>query len=244
MEQSHLDNIVIALLFASDEALSAKRISAILDDVETSDIRASIDRLTHRFSGDMPSILLESVAGGWQLSTNPDYADYVAKLYSGRRKQRLSKAALETVAIIAYKQPVTRADIETVRGVSCGGVVTTLMERTLIKIVGKAKVLGAPFLYGTTHEFLEYLGINSLKDLPSIEELEALLEHEESTQVPEDRELSAAGEPGGSTNEETAAVEEGEGNVDEEDDHEWEAYSASKDQPQGEDDADPVQLDG
>jgi segregation and condensation protein B len=183
MEPTHLDNVVLALLFASDEPLSARKLSAIVDDVETSEIRACIDRLGERVLMTSPCIKLESVAGGWQLSTNPEYADYIARLYSGRRKQRLSKAALETVAIIAYKQPVTRADIENIRGVSCGGVITTLMERTLIRITGKAKVLGAPFLYGTTQEFLEYLGINSVKDLPSMEELEALLEREESSQA-------------------------------------------------------------
>jgi segregation and condensation protein B len=193
MEPTHLDNVVLALLFASDEPLSARKLSAIVDDVDASEIRGCLDRLGERILMTSPCIKLESVAGGWQLSTNPEYADYIARLYSGRRKQRLSKAALETLAIIAYKQPVTREDIENIRGVSCGGVVTTLMERTLIRITGKAKVLGAPFLYGTTQEFLEYLGINSVKDLPSIEELEALLEREESSQVAD--ESLAAPEP-------------------------------------------------
>jgi segregation and condensation protein B len=183
MEPNHLDDIVLALMFASDEPLSARRLSAIVDDVDASEIRASIERLGDRIRVTSPCIKLESVAGGWQLSTSPEYAAYIARLYSGRRKQRLSKAALETLAIIAYKQPVTRADIENIRGVSCGGVITTLMERTLIRITGKARVLGAPFLYGTTQEFLEYLGVNSLKDLPSMEDLEALLEREESSQA-------------------------------------------------------------
>ena len=183
METEVLDQTVLALLFASDEPLSAKKISGIIDGAETNDIRESIKRITERLGEDFPSLVLESVAGGWQLSTNPQFADFIARLYSSKRKQRLSKAALETLAIIAYKQPVTRADIENIRGVGCGGVVTTLMERTLIRIVGKARVLGAPFLYGTTPEFLEYLGINSVKDLPSMEELEQLLETEESNQA-------------------------------------------------------------
>jgi hypothetical protein len=103
---------------------------------------------------------------------------YVSRLYAGRRKFRLSRAGLETLAIIAYKQPITRAEIESLRGVGSGSVVANLMERSLVEIVGKAKVLGAPFLYGTTKEFLEYLGLNSLKDLPSAEDLEALLARE------------------------------------------------------------------
>lgn len=192
MESIPLDNIILALLFASDEPLSARKLAGLLDDVDVAEVGAVVERIGAGLQSDLPSISLERVAGGWQLSTNPEYAEFVARLYSGRRKQRLSKAALETLAIIAYKQPVTRADIENIRGVSCGGVVTTLMERTLIRIVGKAKVLGAPFLYGTTQEFLEYLGLNSLKDLPTIEELEAMLEKEAAIEAERDGET---GEP-------------------------------------------------
>jgi segregation and condensation protein B len=182
MDQEKLDNAVLALLFASEDALSARRIAGVLDDgVSTDDVNASVNRLTEFLIEKIPSIRLERVAGGFQLATNSDFAEYIALLYSGRRKQRLSKAGMEALAIIAYKQPITRADIENVRGVGCGGVITTLLERSLIRIVGKAKVLGAPFLYGTTPEFLEYLGLNSLKDLPSMEQLEELLEKEESS---------------------------------------------------------------
>jgi len=183
MEPAKLDDTVIALLFAADEAISARKMASVIENVDTAMVNESLDRLKERFTKEMSSIVLEHVAGGFQLSTNSEYADFLARLYSGRRKQRLSKAGMETLAIIAYKQPITRADIEAVRGVGCGGVVTTLMERSLIQIVGKAKVLGAPFLYGTTHEFLEYLGLNTLKDLPSMEELEALLEKEEAANV-------------------------------------------------------------
>jgi segregation and condensation protein B len=250
MDDTHLDNVVLSLLFASDEPLSAKKISNILDDVDTGEIRRSMERLGGRIRTDTPSIVLEAVAGGWQLSTNPEYAEFIARLYSGRRKQRLSKAALETVAIIAYKQPVTRADIENIRGVSCGGVITTLMERSLIRIVGKAKVLGAPFLYGTTHEFLEYLGINSLKDLPSMEELETLLEQEEATQAPveaeqaDEADASATGSASIEEFEDTATGQSQEDveKVDEED-HEWKAHSTTNEEPQIEDDPDRVQLD-
>ena len=144
-----LDDTVIALLFAADEAISARKIAGVIENVDTSAVHESLERLTERFAKEIPSIVLEHVAGGYQLTTNPAYAEFLARLYSGRRKQRLSKAGMETLAIIAYKQPITRADVEGVRGVGCGGVVTTLMERSLIKIVGKARVLGAPFLYGT-----------------------------------------------------------------------------------------------
>ncbi len=186
MEPSQLDNVVLSLLFASDEPLSTKRLSAIVKDVEPGDLTASVARVEKRLADEFPSIVLERVAGGLQLATNPEYAEYVSQLYAGKRKQRLTRAGMETIAIIAYKQPITRADVENVRGVSCGGVLTTLMERGLIRIAGKAKVLGAPFLYGTTPEFLEYLGLDRLKDLPSVEELEAMLEQEESAQAERD----------------------------------------------------------
>ncbi len=180
MDNGNLDNIVFVLLFSADEPLTMRKISSILDDTPAAEIKASIENWRKKLADEAWSIVIEKVGGGYQLSSRAEYAPYIAKLYTGRRKMRLSKAALEALAIIAYKQPITRAEIENVRGVACGGVVTNLMERALIKITGKAKVLGAPFLYGTTHEFLEYLGLNSLKDLPNMEELEALLEREES----------------------------------------------------------------
>lgn len=191
MDTSKLDDIILALLFASEEPLPVRKIASVLGEVSVPDVKDALGRLETRTRENTPSIVLEQVAGGYQLSTNPEYANYVAGLYSGRRKHRLSKAAMESLAIVAYKQPITRAEMENIRGVGCGGVITTLMERSLIKIVGKAKVLGAPFLYGTTQEFLEYLGLNSLKDLPTIEELEALLEEEESAREGEEESATA-----------------------------------------------------
>jgi segregation and condensation protein B len=177
-DNANLNNIVMALLFASDEPLSVRRMSAILEDASGDEIKKSIEQWRRRLDEEAWSIAIEQVAGGYQLITRVEYAPFVGRLYSKRRKLRLSRAGLETLAIIAYKQPVTRADVENVRGVSSGGVIANLMERALVKITGKARVLGAPFLYGTTPDFLEYLGLNSLKDLPSLEELEALLEKE------------------------------------------------------------------
>jgi segregation and condensation protein B len=177
-DDAELDRIILALLFASDEPLTPARIAQILE-IPNADVIRSVDRLTDWLEDERFSARIERVASGYQLATRPEFSKYIARLYSGKRKQRLSKAGLETLAIIAYKQPITRAEIENIRGVSCGGVITTLMERSLIRISGKAKVLGSPFLYATTQEFLEYLGLDSLKDLPDLEELEALLEKEE-----------------------------------------------------------------
>jgi segregation and condensation protein B len=203
MDSENLDNIVLALLFSADEPITIRKIASILEDVPASDIKSSVDNWRRKMDDESWSIVLERVAGGYQLSSRPQYAPYIARMYSGRRKLRLSKAALESLAIIAYKQPITRAEIEHVRGVGCGGVIANLLERSLIRITGKAKVLGAPFLYGTTPEFLEYLGLNSLQDLPSLEELEAILEREEgvASEPLDDGETPAPVEEGG---EETA----------------------------------------
>jgi segregation and condensation protein B len=182
-DNAQLDRIVFALLFASDEPLSAARIAKVLEEPAT-EVKAALLRVAEYLEAERSSSMLEQVALGYQLATRPEYSKYIARLYSGKRKHRLSRAGLETLAIIAYKQPITRAEIENIRGVSCGGVISTLMERSLIRIVGKAKILGGPFLYGTTHEFLEYLGLNDLNDLPGLEELEALLEKEEYGEEP------------------------------------------------------------
>lgn len=192
MENPNLDNIVLALLFASDEPLSARKVAALIEDVTAADVRQAIDTWNARADAEAWSIGIEQVAGGYRLATRPDYAPYVSRLYAGRRKFRLSRAGLETLAIVAYKQPITRAEIESIRGVGSGSVVANLMERSLVQIVGKAKVLGAPFLYGTTPEFLEYLGLNSLRDLPSLEDLEALLAREASAETVLEGELAAA----------------------------------------------------
>jgi len=206
MEQLGLDNIILALLFASDEPLPVKRITSVLDEVDAADVRESLGRLESRFAGEDSAIRLEQVAGGYQLCTSPNYSDYVARLYRGRRKQRLSRAAMETLAIIAYRQPVTRVDIEGVRGVGCGGVITTLMERSLIRIVGKARILGSPFLYGTTQEFLEYLGLNNLGDLPSLEDLGALLEQEAASESADETADADAGDSRGEPESVSAAA--------------------------------------
>ena len=175
---ANLDNIVFALLFAADEPVSIRKMASIVEDAPGEDVKAAVERWRKRFDEEAWSVRIEQVAGGYQVSTRENFAPYIGRLYSGRRKFRLSRAGLETLAIVAYKQPITRAEVENLRGVGSGGVMTNLMERALIKITGKAKVLGAPFLYGTTSEFLEYLGLNSLSDLPSLEELENLLEKE------------------------------------------------------------------
>lgn len=224
-----LENIVLALLFASEEPLTIRRIGSIVEDATGDQIRCAIRRWQRRFDEESWSIRIERIAGGYQITTRPDYAPFIARLYSGRRRVRLSRAAMEVLAIVAYRQPVTRAEIETIRGVGSGGVIANLMERSLIRITGKARVLGAPFLYGTTPEFLEYLGLDSLDDLPSLEELERLLEREAHPEGAVESGAEAA--PAGAAESEphTRSVPDGDGVDDEDESFDFEGAVAALD---------------
>ena len=134
-------------------------------------IRAAVKRLNEQYEASGRSFRIEKVAGGWQIRTLGEFADDLAVIRKRRNEGKLSQAALETLAIVAYRQPVLRADIEAIRGVACGEVLRSLMERRLIKIVGRAEELGRPMLYGTTKHFLEVFGLAGLKDLPRASEL-------------------------------------------------------------------------
>jgi segregation and condensation protein B len=173
-----------ALLFASDQPLTLAKLASLLPDADRKEIRKVLDALREEYDRDERGFTIVEFGGGYSISTRPEEASIVRRLYKGRRKVRLSKAALECLAIIAYKQPVTRLEIEEIRGVSVSGVIGTLMERDLIAIVGRAETLGHPLLYGTTKALLDYLGLRSVKDLPQLSELEDLLaEREESKQL-------------------------------------------------------------
>lgn len=161
---------VEAALIASDRPLPAARLAEALGRVKPAAVQAAVDSLNGHYQQTGRSFRIESVAGGWQILTLPCFADTLQKLQRTRASMRLSPAALETLAIVAYKQPILRADIESVRGVACGEVLRSLMERHLVKIVGRAEELGRPMLYGTTKSFLEVFGLASLKDLPGVEE--------------------------------------------------------------------------
>jgi segregation and condensation protein B len=169
-----------ALLFSSPEPLTAARLASLLGGgVSPADVRRSLDRLRETYDRDGRSFALEEVAHGYRLATRLEFAGVVSRLFTGRRKARLTRAGLETLAIVAYKQPVTRQQIEGIRGVDAGGVLATLLERNLIRIQGRSEAVGRPFLFGTSRHFLEYLGLKDLRDLPRIEELEALLDQRE-----------------------------------------------------------------
>ena len=165
-----VESVVEAVLFANDEPLTVERLANIVG-TGVRQIRQHIKNLNDKYKANNNAFRIEQIAGGYQMLTLSVYNHWLKNLLHVRDQSKLSPAALETLAIIAYKQPVIRADIEAIRGVVVGEIVRGLMYKGLVKIVGRAEVLGRPMLYGTTKKFLEVFGLNSLKDLPKIEEL-------------------------------------------------------------------------
>jgi segregation and condensation protein B len=169
-----LEQRVEALLFASERSLSETKIKTVLG-LETEDatkqIKLIIDSLNESYNVNARAFRIERIAGGYRVMTREELAPLVSRLHAERQQQKLSQAALETLSILAYRQPVMRAEIEVIRGVACGEVLRGLMERRLVKIVGRAEELGRPMLYGTTKEFLSIFGLANLKDLPDVQGL-------------------------------------------------------------------------
>ena len=165
-----LESVIEAVLFASDESLTAARLANITEST-TKQVREHIKSLNKKYKANNSAFRIEQIAGGFQMLTLSRYNHWLKKLLRARSETKLSPAAMETLAIIAYKQPVIRADIEAIRGVAVGEVIRSLSYKGLVKIVGRAEILGRPMLYGTTKKFLEVFGLNTLKDLPKIEEL-------------------------------------------------------------------------
>ena len=170
MDGRQLEAIVEALVFASPEPLTPKMLFKLLADEPKDDVQAALDRLIVRY--EQPGGLhLAQVAGGVQITTRPELHDWVRRLFHERSAQKLSVAALETLSVIAYRQPVTAAEVNEIRAVNASGVLSTLLERHLIKIVGRKNVVGRPFLYGTTKEFLIRFGLKDLADLPNMQDM-------------------------------------------------------------------------
>jgi segregation and condensation protein B len=158
-----------ALLFSTHHPLTAGRLAELMDLPATKPVRAAIKDLNSQYEESHRSFHIEQVAGGYQLLTLPEFGEHLQKLHQREIDTKLTKAALETLASIAYKQPILRADIEAIRGVACGETIRSLMEKRLVNIAGRAEEPGRPILYGTTKRFLEVFGLNSLKDLPQSE---------------------------------------------------------------------------
>jgi len=162
------ESTVEALLFATDSPLPAPRIAQILGVGTARDVKKHIAALNARYEQTGASFRIEELAGGFQMLTLPAYNTWLAKLLRVRRETRLTPAALETLAVVAYRQPALRAEVEAIRGVAVGDVLNRLREMGLVKIVGRAEIVGRPLLYGTTRKFLEVFGLASLDDLPEV----------------------------------------------------------------------------
>lgn len=173
MEREDIRSIVESLLFVADGPLTIQRLGEVLEGAEKEDVRSILDELQAELENSRRGVRLVEVAGGYQLRTAKVNADWVKKFLGGR-PARMGRATLETLAIIAYRQPITRAEIEAIRGVDVDGVINTLLDRSLIRAVARKDVPGRPFLYGTTPEFLQLFNLKDLTHLPTLKEMEEI----------------------------------------------------------------------
>jgi segregation and condensation protein B len=173
MEPENIKSIIESLLFVADGPLTIQRLSEVLEGVEKEDVRSTLDELQSELENSRRGVRLVEVAGGYQFRTAKVNADWVKKFLGGR-PARIGRATLETLAIIAYRQPITRAEIEAIRGVDVDGVINTLLDRSLIRAVARKDVPGRPFLYGTTPEFLQLFNLKDLTHLPTLKEMEEI----------------------------------------------------------------------
>ena len=172
--------VIEAVLFAAEKPVSLARLKQLIPHAKNGELQEALSSLEQHYRDH--AFTLAKIAGGDQLLTRAEDHDYVKRLFATRARPRLSQAALETLAVIAYKQPVSRIEIEAIRGVNSDGVLGTLLERNLITIKGRAETVGRPLLYGTTEEFLRYFGLNDLSELPKPEEIEQMLRAREEMQ--------------------------------------------------------------
>jgi segregation and condensation protein B len=170
MPDNNLKSVIEALLFANEKPLTIEQIRIVCDNMEANEVRRLLEELKSDYEQSNRGIRIAEIAGGFQMITAANFAPFLKKFFKERHVERLSKPALETLAIIAYKQPLTRLEIESLRNVNVDGVMKSLLEKNLIRISGRKKAAGRPFVYGTTKQFLEYFGLKSLEELPKMEE--------------------------------------------------------------------------
>ncbi|MBL1211967.1 MAG: SMC-Scp complex subunit ScpB [Ignavibacteriae bacterium] len=179
-------SVIEALIFASDDPLTANEIiNAVKEidgedtEIKTADIEQSVDELNEKYKNSDNSFRIIKIANGFIFATKGEYAKYVGFLSHEKTKRRLSQAALETLSIIAYKQPITKPEVESIRGVNSDYIINTLLEKNLITIKGRTETIGRPLLYGTTDEFLKYFGLYSIADLPKPREIDEIMQDED-----------------------------------------------------------------
>jgi segregation and condensation protein B len=184
MEREDLKSIVESLLFVADGPVTIQRLSEVLDDIENKEIRSVLDELQQELESEGRGVRLAEIAGGYQMRTAKANAEWV-KRFLGGRPARMARPTLETLAIIAYRQPITKAEIEGIRGVDVDGVINTLLERNLIRAIARKDVPGRPFLYGTTEQFLALFNLKDLSQLPTLKEMEEVaLPERAAEQIP------------------------------------------------------------
>jgi segregation and condensation protein B len=194
---AELKAVVEALLFVADEPLSLRRLAAAVEEASAAELREALAELDAGYAAAGRPLAVQEVAGGYRLVTRPEFDPWIARLVGRPGRARLSQPALETLAIVAYRQPVTRAALEEIRGVNAEGVLKTLIERDLVTVVGRDEGLGRPLLYGTTDAFLTYFGLREIGDLPRLEELEVFLSDREAEALgPDPEEAAGAGGEG------------------------------------------------
>lgn len=175
MEYNIKKQIVEVLIFASDFPIPESKLLTLVEEVDQATLKQILADLSEEYLKQHRSFMLSKVAGGYQMVSRPEFAPWVKKLFQGKVKTRLSQASLETLAIIAFKQPISRPQIEAIRGAQCDGVIKTLLERNLITMAGRSEGVGRPLLYKTTEEFLRHFGINAINDLPKPKEITELV---------------------------------------------------------------------
>lgn len=178
MDNSFQFSTIEALIMASPDPLPARKISEMVEGFTPARVAQAVASLNNRYMESGNSFRIREIAGGYQIFIVPEFAGYVQEMFSRRRKLRLTRAALETLAIIAYRQPVTRVEIEQIRGVASDGVLHNLAEKNMVTIKGRSDSVGKPLQYGTTDEFLKFFGLNSIDDLPKMSEIEELITSE------------------------------------------------------------------
>jgi len=210
LEDQQLKSAIEALVFTAGSPLSLDRLKGIFEaEAATEQIETQIRALQQDYTDRGAGLMVVEVAGGFQFATRPEHYGWIRKFRTVKTSTKLSRPALETLAIVAYKQPITRTEVEAIRGVNIGGIMRNLMERRLVKIVGKKDVPGKPMLYGTTPEFLQYFGLKDLSALPTLKEFQELEAGEEIMEVlPPEQEVDASASGESASAEPAAAIAE------------------------------------
>lgn len=189
MDLSEAKSVVEAVIFAADGPVSVDQLARVIDELDNDTIAQLIRELQREYDAARRSFQIMEIANGFQMCTRNEYAPWIKRFYTTEISSRLSVSALEALAIIAYRQPVTRAEVEEIRGVNSDSVIHTLLERNLIKIIGRKQAPGKPMIYGTTTEFLMHFGLRDLSELPSVDEIERMLGTPKEEMRPEIRKI-------------------------------------------------------